>query len=211
VWLTVRDESDELLSGREQQGTNLLSISKRLRAAGRATASGELSSTSSASSQRSIWAQRNSARMNCSRRFRCVPTSRRAREQAGAGNGKCERKSRLDGVEDDRRTMLLPRKQIGQSEFAAEHLGSAKLGQDELLASVQVRSDISAGTRVMCEEAGMRLEQAGAGNGKCERKSRLDGVEDDRRTMLFQLLRRDVAHQARVRSGASGLSETRPG
>lgn len=35
-------------------------------------------------------------------------------------------------------------------EFAAEHLGSAKLGQDELLASVQVRSDISAGTRVMC-------------------------------------------------------------
>lgn len=32
-------------------------------------------------------------------------------------------------------------------EFAAEHLGSAKLGQDELLASVQVRFDILAGRR----------------------------------------------------------------
>lgn len=35
-------------------------------------------------------------------------------------------------------------------EFAAEHLGSAKLGQDELLASVQVRFDTSAGTRAIC-------------------------------------------------------------
>ena len=50
-------------------------------------------------------------------------------EQAGAGNGKCERKSRLDGVEDDRRTMLLPRKQIGQSEILIDQGSAPRKGE----------------------------------------------------------------------------------